>query len=47
MMDNGSHHNQLLDISNIYNLALTINMTNQVTDSTAFTTNQIIANPPE
>jgi hypothetical protein len=47
MMGNGSHHNQLLDISNIYNLVLIINITNQVTDSTAFTKNQIIANPPE
>jgi hypothetical protein len=47
MMDNGSHHNQLLDISNIYNLVSTINVTNRVTDSTAFAKDQIMTDPPE
>jgi hypothetical protein len=47
MMDNGSQHNQLLDISNIYNLVVTISVTNQVRDSTAFATDQIMTNPPE
>jgi hypothetical protein len=47
IMEQGPGHNQLLDISNIYNLALTIYEPIRVTDSTASAVDQIMTNLPE